>query len=472
MKARNPRLVLLTILVVAAIARLLAYFYRPGLHPDAFFQYLEPAWWHLHGYGWHAWEWATGLRSWVLPAYHGAWMVWLGWFGVERGATIHMCLQLHWALLSLTVVYLAWRAGTALMRDPVTGQPERSVEGGAVAALMCAVSPTLAYYSCQTLTEVPSTILLLAGYTVWVEHRSRRFSRRAALCCGALISAGVCLRWPNGLLALVPVADLAWRRQWRTVFCIVLGALGPLALFGAVDWVTWGRPFHSALQYVQYNLIEGRASEHGTSPALAYFTQIYQRAGWPFVLVVIALLADIRRSWPFALPGLLLVGYLSLIAHKEERFLLLMWPLVLIPAGALAARLLLRLRNMASPAVGWAVLGAAVALLVCFNIYGIHHRPRLDFDDRYGLYAGQSWVGQQQDVSGVLVDGRIHLNGGYFMLGKNVPQASFRPDLAGNPIFSHCVLAAQSAQWRQAQRLGFRRVWEDRGFVVMRRLSR
>src|SRR3569833_172298 len=40
---------------------------RGRAHPDEIFQYLEPAYRAVHGYGREAWEWRDGVRNWFAP---------------------------------------------------------------------------------------------------------------------------------------------------------------------------------------------------------------------------------------------------------------------------------------------------------------------------------------------------------------------------------------------------------------------
>lgn len=89
MTGRTLRYVLASLMLLGLVARLVAYAAHPGLHPDEFFQYLEPAWWHTRGYGWPAWEWGAKLRSWIPPSYYGSWMVLLTWLGIGSGAAMH-----------------------------------------------------------------------------------------------------------------------------------------------------------------------------------------------------------------------------------------------------------------------------------------------------------------------------------------------------------------------------------------------
>jgi len=410
------------LIAAGAAARLLAWMLRPALHPDEVFQYLEPAWQRLHGYGWPPWEWAAGVRSWILPGYHGAWMVILGWLGIEGGAAAHAFFQLHWAAASLLLIPAAWRAGEKL---------SGSEEGGFRAAALCALLPTLVWFAPHTLTEVPSAILMTWGYAA-----------AGASAIGILFSSAVCLRIPNAPLAL-PVL-FSWRAiPW---------ALLPLAAFGMIDWITWGRPFHSAIGFLDYNFVQGRAVEHGRSPPFEYFAWIWSRLGPAGAVLFFAPIAlRIRFVWRCALPAALLVVLLSTQGHKEERFLLAAWPLFAIAWGAAVAPL----RR--------AAVAAALVAICASNAHGIWRGPVHDYSGRAGLFAAQSWVGEQPDATGLLVEGRFHLSGGFFLLRRNLPLETWAPALARNPIFNYAALPDGMRPE------GFSPAWSRRGWTVWKR---
>lgn len=441
----------LALLFAGLAARVAAFALRPSIHPDEIFQYVEPAWQHLHGYGWPAWEWGAGLRSWVLPGYHGAWMALLAWLGVREGARAVAFLQLHWAVLSLSLVPAAYRAAAALS-GPVAGL---------VAAALCALLPELIWFAPHTLIELPAALLATWGLALHFEGRSAsgRDELRAALGAGALLSLAVCLRLPDAPLALVPAFDLLLRRRFAALGALALSALGPVAFFGAVDWITWGRPFHSALAFLDYNFIQGRAAEHGVSPPGEYLQIFWSRTSGAIAVALLVALWAGAASWPALVPAILLVAALSTQAHKEERFVLAAWPLLAIALAAAA-----RPRRFALPAT----LGAT-ALLLAGNAAGLARMPELDYSGRAGLYDAQAWVGRQPDATGLLVEGRFHLSGGFAFFSRDLPLESFDPALLDDPLFSHAALREGSAEERRCAQLGWRRVWSEAGFAVLRR---
>jgi phosphatidylinositol glycan class B len=459
--------------VIGLAARLAAYRLHPDIHPDELFQYIEPAWWHLHGYGWPAWEWAVGLRSWVLPAYHGAWMVLLSWVGVRRGEAVVHALQLHWALLGLCLLPAAWRAGRAmaaaspqtgrLSPDPPGAAAPLGWEGGLLAVLAVAVLPEIAYFAPHTFSEAPSMILLVWGCTLWLSARARGGDHpwRTGLWTGALLAAGVCIRLANGPLVIVPVVDLWARKRWRALAGVVAAGIAVTLAFGVVDWVTWGEPFHSALAYLDYNFVQGRAAEHAT--------QMRDSLGFGLVVLVVPVILAFRRVWPWAFAALLLFFMLSTQAHKEERFVLVVYPLLAVSWGAACGRGLMRIRRPRVRALAWAALALLGAAVVWRNAEGIARRPALDYTRRWGLYAAQAWAGRQPDATGVLVEGRFHLSGGWVVLGRDLPLDSLDGSLVNNPLYNYAIVRRGSAEEAMCRARGYQSAFVADEYEAMRR---
>jgi hypothetical protein len=472
-------ILLLVLGILAAVARVVAFRLHPDLHPDEFFQYLEPAWWHLHGYGWPAWEWAVGLRSWVLPAYHGAWMVVLSWVGAGSGESAHRFLQLHWAFASLLMLPAAWRAGrrmaasskTAGFLDPPHATLPAGWQGGLAAVAATSFLPTLVYFGPHTLTEIPSMICLVWGYTLWLEARAPTTtwsSGKLGFLCGVLLSTGACLRIPNGPLVLIPIIDLWARKRPRALLGAIAGGLLIAVVFGMVDWATWGKPFHSTLEYIDYNFVQGRAAEHGTSPMGEYVKWMKERLGPGLLLLIVPIVLAFRAVWGWAVAALLLLAMLSTQAHKEERFLLVIWPLLTISWGAAVGRLISGARARAVRIGAWTLVAVLSALVIRRNIAGIQQREVMDYTDRWGLYRAQAWVGAQPDVTGVLVEGRFHLSGGFMMVGKNVPLDSYG-FLQSNPLYNYFVVKKSSGEETSCRSSGARLVYAAGEYVVYRR---
>lgn len=467
---------LVGLFVLAIVARALALTMHPAIHPDAFFQYLEPAWWHAHGYGFPTWEWRVGLRSWLVPGYYGTIYELLSWIGVREGRAVQHVITAIGVVTTALLVPAAYRTAYACAHAARAAFDRRaSVDpaahhAGVVAALVCALSPTLAYFGGQTLVENPSTLLFAFGFALYAESLAAtpEQARRRALGAGALLALGACVRLSYAPLALLVGLEALLARRWRHVGYLVFAAIPVVIAFGALDRLTWGAWFHSVVEYVDYNFVQGRAAEHGVEPPAFYAERVWDRAGVALALSAALVLTRFGRAWPAALVAAVLLAYLSTQPHKEERFMLLFWPLwaIAVGVGASAARTTPR------KALARGVDIATVALVACLVVVGARaHRagPIYDYTDLYGMYEGQAYVGRQDDSTGILLGGRLHLNGGCMATGKNIPFASARFELTRNPLFNYAVVTATGEDRLWLERAGFRPVARFGAHVVLRR---
>jgi GPI mannosyltransferase 3 len=483
---RSPRVaaLLAAVLVLAAVLRVGASFLDAPLHPDEYFQYLEPAWWQLSGVGIEAWEWRDGIRSWVLPAYNGGWLAALRALGLPDGPPLVWALRVHWALVNTALAYVAYRGGTAVSRrlagvhtpsDDYAG----GAEGGLVAALLVATFPLLVIYAGHTLSELPSMFCLVAGLVLTLElteqgvERASPASLRKAAWIGALLSLGACLRIASAPLVLIAPAWLLLTGRVRAWAWLCAGALVPALVFAAADRITWGSWAHSYVAYLRFNLLEGRAANFGTEPPLFYVGQLGARLPYGLVLLLLPALYGLRATWPFVASALLNVVYLSTQPHKEERFMIAVWAFLLIPAGGVLGRALAALRARASGAAPslvaraayWGV-GLALPLLVAGD--GALHAGGRTWRPEPHRIDAQAWLSRRPGRTFVLVDEPFYGGGGVW-LGGLAPQIRFAPALLANPLMSHAIVRTGSAREREAAAAGFRRVHQVDEFVVLER---
>lgn len=479
MTKRKVTLALAIVFLLGLAARLVALAYENPHHPDEFFQYLEPAWHRLTGVGIETWEWRRGIRSWVLPGYNGAWMALLLKLGVRDGVVIATLIRLHWTLLGLVLVWAGWRGGCLFARR-MGAQPElvsdpapTGWQGGLAGAVLCAGFPWLVRFSTHTFSELASTLcltvaLVLAGELVEAVPE-RRY--RKALAIGLLLGLGVGLRVQYGLVAPVLGIWLLVGRRFRQFAVVVLASMAVLMLFGLVDLLTWKSLFASYIRYVQFNFVEGGADAFfGTLPKSWYWTQLLHRLPYGVWALALACLVGLRRSWALVLTALAIVGMHSFLGHKEERFIVLFWPLALIAAGgwmgAWAGRAKAeRARWPHSPELR---LSLAAALVVGILVDGGLHCGGNDFDLPPARFPAQVWVGRQADLTGLIYDEPLYV-GGYLRFGRSFPQVQYKAELVDNPIFSHVLAGRDSQPARLAERSGFEIVHSEGDFVVLRR---
>ena len=500
MTARQVRLALAVIFAVGGVARVLAARLGPALYPDTYFQYLEPAWLHLTGLGVKTWEWNDGVRSWVLPGFHGAWLALGSLLGLS-GSLMGELVRASWGLCSLLLVWAAWRAGNACARqlrprvpcctcgklrfqEAVSlnfegDTPPGGWQGGLAAAALVSVFPLLTIYSAEPLTELPSMLALVVAFALCAElvEMDPRVGKARAALIGGLLSLAVCLRVVNAVLVLLPVFWLGFRKRWRALAILAGAALLPVLFFGLIDRITWGDYFHSFIAHLKFNLIDGHAVQFGKEPATWYLTTLGSRLPWGLALLILPAFWGLRATWPFVLSGLGFLACISSQPHKEERFEMVFWPLLLIAAGAVVGRWMFRdaSNKTVVPRVGrWTLvlLRARQAVLVLGLVVIVIDSGRrlhgIDYTIPHARLDGQAWVARQPGATGLLIDWQYG-SGGYLWLGRSFPQVEYQAGLLSNPLFSHVLAEKGSSLDTEARSQGFKPKLDRDGILVLER---
>jgi hypothetical protein len=419
------------------------------------------------------------------------------------GPIIRSALELHWGVLSLAMVWAAWRAGASISRqlrprvsraycgqlafsEPVRRQawgdcPPDGWQAGLLAAFLVATFPLLCMYSTTTLSELSSMIGLTIGLALYTElsetPQSARFGNTALL--GGIMSLAACLRIVHGPVVLLPMLGLVVHRQWRALGMMIPGSLVPVALFGIVDRITWGAYFGSFVAHVKFNLLDGgAAAAFGSSPMGWYLDRFQFHLPFGLWLLLVPALLGIRANWPFLGSAATLFGIVSAQAHKEERFAAAVWPLLLIAAAGVAGRWLVSgERDWAAAKTPGQRRGRichcvlvvlVIAGAVGVTVDGFEHREGVDQSLARGRYIAQTWVGKQPEVTGLLIDEMRHTDG-YLGFGRTLPLLQYDPSLLANTIFSHVLIEKGSQGERDSLTAGFLPVFRYAGFVVLKR---
>jgi hypothetical protein len=481
MKARTVYLVLGAIFLVAALLRALAVVFEPPHHPDEYFQYLEPAWLRLQGVGVETWEWRDGVRSWFLPGYHGAWMALFLRLGVRNGRAIITLLQAHWALLSLVLVWAGWRGGALLSRwpdrktaPPLADEllPPAGWQGGLVGAFLCATFPPLVRFSVHTFSELPSILCLVCALVLAGElaERGDPIRRGKVVLLGLLLGLGVCLRIQHATVPLFVALWFLWTRRFRVLLWASAIALLPVLFFGLLDLLTWGEFLGSYIRYVKFNLVQGGAASFGTSPSTWYWEQFLHRLPIGLSVLGLVCLLSLRTNWPFVGSAVGLVLLLSTQGHKEERFVMLCWPLLLIAsAGAMGGWL--HLVQTFSHQIRGSVRRGVAAVVALVLMDGALHCKGNDFPDLDATrFRAHAWIARQPDVTGLLYDQPFYVPG-YMGFSHSFPQLEAHTPLLSNPLFSHVLLPRHSGLVGEAEHAGFTQVFSAGDYVVLRRTA-
>jgi phosphatidylinositol glycan class B len=387
-------------MVLAAIPAALAVAELGRLHPDEVYQFLEPAFARAHGYGVLAWEWHQGLRNWAAPL--------LLSLGIRLGALVGITDP--WWVRGLLAVPLAALQLAGLVAATRLGSRRAGPWGGWAALLGLGLLPVSWVISGRTLGEPLSAALLVLA----AEALSRGDVRaRSGLWGGAALGLAFVARY--GSLPAVGVAAL-WlvvRRQWRMLVWAGLGLGLVLLGLGVLDWVTWGRPWHSVLEWFRFNVLtDGAAQMFGTEPAGYYWPFLWTETPlwvWPALVLGVIFLRP-RVGIAGTMAAALLLALLR-TPHKEERFLYPVLILLVLEAAPSLGALLERVPKLA-PRITL-TLGALTATLLAAP-------PTVDLrGDQFRALVKST---RPPEASGLLiVNEGLWGAGGFFYIGKRIP---------------------------------------------------
>lgn len=301
------------LLLLAAVLRTIAAF-QPGFHhPDAIYQYLEPAHRILTGDGAVTWEWRVRMRSWLLPTLLVPPMA-LGEALGPAGPWPVALPRLAMGAASLSIVWSAWRLGQ-----------RRSRFAGLLAGFVAATWFECVYFGVQTLAEPAATAAFLPAAVLVTAARP---SQRGAGIAGALLTFAVLMRphYAPAAAALVLVAWWPWRTKpiaWRPWGALIGGALAMAVVGAGIDIANGITPFAWIIENVRQNIVSGVAARYGVSPPLTYFTWLFQIWLLWAIPLVIGLRVGARACPPLLAAAAVTIAVHMLIGHKEYRFIYL-----------------------------------------------------------------------------------------------------------------------------------------------------
>ncbi len=422
------------------------------LHPDEVYQVLEPAWYRVHGYGVLAWEWREGLRSWAVPLVYAGFLHVCRVLGVEHPVAARAVLGVPLVLLQATLLLSVF----SMARRRV------GTEAGAVAAVLVGLSGPVLLFAGRTLSETHATAFLvlavglLEGAAVPLpggQGRDRSRVRWWGVAAGAALGLSVVARYGSAVPVLAALAWLVASRRWALLAWTCVGGAAVAVGLGALDAATWGRPFHSLLAYVDFNLLSGlAATKFGSAPPWFYLPLLLRAL--PVWALVGFFLAARRRAWVVPVAVVMAAADLTalmLTPHKEERFLYPACVLLAVAAAPAVAGALTSLRTRRARTLAATGVLAAGLLPLAFA-------PDVRGDQFRALVQAS-----RPPATGLLiVNEGLWGAGGYFYLGRRLPwltcdwpqDAAFR-HAVGDPRFNRAI-TFEGRALAELQAAGFR----------------
>jgi phosphatidylinositol glycan class B len=387
--------------------------------PDEIYQSLEPAHRAVFGYGLVAWEFADGARHWAFPGLVSGVLFAARALGMDSPAEYLPLVRVLFILVAIATALGVHRLSRTLGASPLAA---------AAGASVFALAGPIVYFGHRAMSETASALAVVFGFALMLASPS---ARRWRFYLGAsLLGLAVLLRLHNGLFCLGMLGILAGRRRGADLIRCALVLAAWAVLFGLIDKLTWGGWFHSALRYLEFNLVEGRASQFGVAPWYWYARVLWRSMPWVTVPLGAGVLLSARQAPGVLATALVFLAAHSITPHKELRFLLPVMPILCALAAvgmtALSRRLPARAAAIPPAVLVLAAAGSgARASSLTFGQLGAYGSARAGAS-AWGDFAGVNRLllqaGQLPDLCGIKVES-VHQawTGGYTFLHRDVP---------------------------------------------------
>jgi hypothetical protein len=439
--SRTARLIFWPALIVGLLCRIYVVFTDDGIYwPDEIHQSLEPAHRLVFGYGLIAWEFVEGARNWAFPGFIAGLMLTSAALGGDSP-------QIY--LLVIRFVFVAMSLATALGIYRLARAWGASEEAAAAGAAVWALAAPSIYFAHRAMSENAATFAAVWAVAFLLAPQA---SRRSIWMGASLLGLSVLFRIQMGIVVFGVLGALAARRNWRAL----LESLAVLSVwavaYGALDALTWseapgavyGGWFHSARLYLQFNLIEGRSAQFGTSPPGYYVEFIFKSMPIIAACLAIGLPIGLRYAPALSVLALLFLAAHSAIPHKEFRFILPMLPLA-IAATATSVDALPRAPRLAGVGL---LLAGAVASAVTFQSLTWGDLGRPDHPDaQKSAWDASGPVNRlllaahrQRDLCGLQLDIPLAFHGGSSYLHLPVPIYNIAAESVG--LYNYSITAA------------------------------
>lgn len=310
----HPVRVLLVVSFAAFLVKALLAWLSPGFFSGDDVEIHEMTVGALLGHQWPVWD----LRSsffpmvFIYPAQRLAIEL-----GVQSPEVLVFAGRVVVGVISTAVIPLTWLIARRLSpADPRIA---------AFAVALVALSKLHISFGSSELPRPVSTVFVAAAFLCILRHRL--VTTAAA---GILLGTAAAFRFSE--LVFVPAALLTLRRDGYPRQAGILVATAVVTVVGitaAADAMYWGSPLSSVAAAINYTLVQGQSSR-GYDPPWEYLTLI---PAWStFMFVALAAAGSARRypeTWWLWTPIVLL----SLMPHKESRYLIPIIPFLSIAAA-------------------------------------------------------------------------------------------------------------------------------------------
>jgi hypothetical protein len=347
---RWARVAIAGIVAMSVAARVSAAWRHPGFITGDDWEIHMMTLGHLWASDWEIWS----LRSAFYPMafIYPAQALVSRWAGDDPWILIFTGRLVGVAIATLTL-WVAFR-----ITERLTGSWAAAV----AAATLIATSRLHLWFAASELPRPVAAAFLLAAFAMLLER-----SRSRTVAAGVLLGVGGALRF--GELAFIGAAVLQLvieRRARDAILLSVVAVLAAVVCIGGADWLYWGTPFSSFRNTFVYTLVN-EESTRGFQPPLYYLSSLHV---WTNLVLLAFGVAGAVWEWRLGVWMLVPLVALSVLPHKEARYMVPLLPFLSISAAVALWHLSTRYRHRAV-AVG-AV--AAVALIAAIELKNWQYR--------------------------------------------------------------------------------------------------
>ncbi|KAL6061390.1 mannosyltransferase [Balamuthia mandrillaris] len=326
-----------TAFMVFLVARLLSAFFNTIPDCDEVYNYWEPSHYLTFGFGFQTWEYSPtfALRPYLYVAFHAALGHLLTLFGIANKVVVFYLIRCGLA------AFCSFGEAT-FYRGVVHAFGPRV---GLLTLLFLLSSCGMWIASTAHLPNSFSMYGVLLCFGWWFQRR-----HTLAVFAGAL---AVLLGWPFVALLFVPVGiDLLW--QCGPVRVLLWGTAALLTFILPsifTDWYYYGFPVVAVWNLIRYNVLDSNTGSHlyGVEPWTYYISNAFLNFNFVFFLSLLSFPCLLTfRKWSSHLqhlgrrplfsvcclaPLYLWLAVMLRMAHKEERFLFVIYPLICFAAA-------------------------------------------------------------------------------------------------------------------------------------------
>lgn len=419
------------VFLFALLIRIVAAFFSFGMqHPDEIFQTVEMAWYRITepNYRIVPWEFGEELRSYGLSYVVEGLLRFSLWLGFEHPDHIMLPIRFAFGILDAVAAYAAYKL-MLLYRGKVAA---------VVGSWFYCTTWVLVALSVRPLSDqVAVSLLVIAFYFFFAAHsHDNRYPGLLQACAsGLFVGLAFVVRFASALfigpMFCVSFAFFTWptKRDMRA-FALATGFLLGMTIQGLIDLATYGTFLVSPWNYLEFNVLTQGSARYGVDPFTYYVLQLILHTGiFGGILLLLSLVTDKKWDWKRILIWSSLALYLlifGLVDHKEWRFLQPMYALLCLEFGAVFVHAV----NLPRPGlrrVFLIVFGLTVPIMLLTHAVA-------PWDNRHNMFDAMYWVGQQEDLNGVVINDWSFGGGGHFYMQVDKPRVHFREQIPENII--------------------------------------